>query len=79
MKKNKCLPFVYWLPRVHKNPRKARFIIATPKSSLKPVSESLAAVFKMHFHQTENYYNWTRTHNHLVRKQTLNHLGKLAK
>ena len=23
--------------------------------------------------------NWTRTHNHLVRKQTLNHLAKLAK
>ena len=22
--------------------------------------------------------NWTRTHNHLVRKQTLNHLAKLA-
>ena len=24
-------------------------------------------------------YNGTRTHNHLVRKQTLNHLAKLAK
>ena len=23
-------------------------------------------------------YNWTRTHNHLVHKQTLNHLAKLA-
>ena len=23
--------------------------------------------------------NWTRTHNHLVRKRTLNHLTKLAK
>ena len=23
--------------------------------------------------------NWTRTHNHLVHKQTLNHLAKLAK
>ena len=23
--------------------------------------------------------NWTRTHNHLVRKQTLNHLAKLTK
>ena len=22
--------------------------------------------------------NWTRTHNHLVRKRTLNHLAKLA-
>ena len=23
--------------------------------------------------------NWTRTHNHLVHKRTLNHLAKLAK
>ena len=23
-------------------------------------------------------WNWTRTHNHVVRKQTLNHLAKLA-
>ena len=32
---------------------------------------------------TENpgscYCNWTRTHNHLVHKRTLNHLAKLAK
>ena len=26
-----------------------------------------------------NYRNWIRTHNHLVRKWTLNHLAKLAK
>ena len=27
----------------------------------------------------KNDCNWTRTHNHLVRKQTLNHLAKLTK
>ena len=26
-----------------------------------------------------NDCNWTRTHNHLVHKRTLNHLAKLAK
>ena len=25
-----------------------------------------------------NHCNWTRTHNHLVRKRTLNHLAKLT-
>ena len=27
----------------------------------------------------KNECNWTRTHNHFVHKQTLNHLAKLAK
>ena len=35
------------------------------------------------FSKNKGYYksdcNWTRTHNHLVHKRTLNHLAKLAK
>ena len=40
MKKTKCLPYIYWLPKLDKNPTKARFIIAAPKSSPKPLSKS---------------------------------------
>ena len=29
--------------------------------------------------KTKIAYKWTRTHNHLLRKRTLNHLAKLAK
>ena len=29
---NHHLPNMYWLPKMHKNPIKARFIIASPKS-----------------------------------------------
>ena len=33
---NHRLPNMYWMPKMHKNPIKARFIIASPKSSIKP-------------------------------------------
>ena len=50
MKKTKCLPYIYWLPKLDKNPTKARFIIAAPKSSPKPLSKSVTALFKILFH-----------------------------
>ena len=53
----KCLPHIYWLPKVHKNPRKARTIKAASKFSLKPVSKFLAAVFKILFLQIESCNN----------------------
>ena len=31
------LPNRYWMPKMHKNPIKARFIIASPKSFIKPL------------------------------------------
>ena len=35
---NHRLPNMYWMPEMHKNPIKARFIIASPKSSIKPLA-----------------------------------------
>ena len=32
------LPNLYWMPKMYKNPIKARFIIASPKSSSKQTS-----------------------------------------
>ena len=34
MEVNQCLPSIYWLPKMHKSPSKARFIIAAPKKLL---------------------------------------------
>ena len=34
----KRLPSIYWLPKLHKNPTKTRFIIAAPTCSAKPLS-----------------------------------------
>ena len=35
---NHRLPNMYWMPKMNKNPIKARFIIAPPKSSIKPLA-----------------------------------------
>ena len=54
---NRCLPHIYWLPKLHKNPTKARFIILALKCFLKPLLASITAFFKILFHQIEDYSN----------------------
>ena len=54
---NHCLPRMYWLPKMHKNPTKARFIVAAPKCSVKPLSKTVTSVFKLFFKQIESYNN----------------------
>ena len=52
---NECLPQIYWLPKMHKNPAKFRFIIAAPKCAIKPLSKSITAIFKLFYSQIETY------------------------
>ena len=33
------------MPKMHENPIKARFIIASPKSSIKPLASTIASIF----------------------------------
>ena len=40
---------------MHKNPIKARFIIASPKSSIKPLAKTLTSVFRLFFRQIQTY------------------------
>lgn len=46
------LPFMYWIPKFHKNPPKARFIVSsadcTTKSISKPLSQILKLLQRMH-------------------------------
>ena len=42
-----CLPHMYWLPKMHNSPIKARFIIASPKSSIKPLSPAITSAFRI--------------------------------
>ena len=42
---NHRLPNMYWMPKMHKNPTKARFIIASPKSSIKPLARTITSIF----------------------------------
>ena len=57
---NKRLPNIYWLPKLHKKPTKARFIIAAPKCSIKPLSKSITSVFKLLFNQIHSYNDESR-------------------
>ena len=50
-----CLPKMYWLPKLHKNPIKARFIVAAPKGSIKSLSKNVTSAFKLFYKQIEAY------------------------
>ena len=52
---NLCLPNMYWIPKKHKVPSKARFIVAASLCSLKPLAKALTAVFKQFYKQIENF------------------------
>ena len=52
---NHCLPNMYWMPKLHKTPIKARFIIASPKSSVKPLAKVITSAFRLFYRQIENY------------------------
>ena len=87
--KDKCLPTIYWLPKLHKKPTKARFIIAAPKCSLKLMSKAITKVFKLMYNQIEDYNKkchfftgvktfWTIQNNSPVIK-SINNLNKRNK
>ena len=41
--------------QMHKNPIKARFIIAPPKSSIKPLARTITSVFRLFFRQIQTF------------------------
>ena len=43
------------MPKMHKNPIKARFIIASPKSSIKPLTRTNTSIFCLFFRQIQTY------------------------
>ena len=47
----KCLPQMYWLPKMHKNPTKFRFIVAADRCSAQPLAKTLTSVFKPFYHK----------------------------
>ena len=42
-----CLPYIYWLPKMHKIPSGARFIIVGKKSINKQLSKHVTSAFKL--------------------------------
>ena len=45
---------ICWTPKLRKNLTRARFIIAAPKCSVKPLLKVVTVVLKLKYEQTEN-------------------------
>ena len=54
--KDKNLPIMYWIPKLHKNPVSFRFLIASNNCSTKPLSKAFSNVFKTIYSQIENFH-----------------------
>ena len=52
---NHRLPNIYWMLKMYKNLVKARFIIAPPKSSLKPPARATTSIFRLFFRQIQTF------------------------
>ena len=49
------LPSMYWTPKKHKVPSKARFIVAAKRCTIKPLAKCITAILKRF--QTQSYSN----------------------
>ena len=58
--KEKTLPIMYWIPKMHKNSTGARFIIAYRICSTKQISKSVSNAFKLVCSKTENFHKNTK-------------------
>ena len=54
--KERELPMMHWLPKLHKTPTKARFIIASKQCSTKQLSKAVSSVFRLAYQQIENFH-----------------------
>ena len=63
--KQKALPIMYWLPKMHKTPIGCRFIIASKQCSTKPLTKVISIVFKMIFNTVESFHNKSRFYSRL--------------
>ena len=52
----RTLPDIYWIPKLHKNPVKFRFIIASKHCTTKRLSKNLSSIFTLFQKQIDTYY-----------------------
>ena len=63
---NEDLPCIYWLPKMHKYPIGHRFIIASKKCSMKPLSKNISSIFKVFYNLIESYHNKSKFFSGLI-------------
>ena len=47
---------MYWTPKMHYTPSRARFIVSSAKCSTKPISRLVSNAFKLIFNQIQNFH-----------------------
>ena len=52
-----CLTSMYWIPKMHKNPIGERFVITSPKCSLKPLLKDASSILKLFQKQIQAYHD----------------------
>ena len=54
--KQKTLPIMYWTPKMHYTPSRARFIVSSANCSTKPLSRIVSNTFKRIFKQVQSFH-----------------------
>ena len=54
--KQKTLPIMYWTPKMHYTPSRARFIVSSATCSTKPLSRVVSNAFKRIFKQVQSFH-----------------------
>ena len=55
--KNQILPIMYWTPKMHYSPSRARFIVASACCSTKPLSKTVSIIFRKIQNQIQNFHD----------------------
>ena len=55
--KQKVLPIMYWSPKMHYTPSRARFIVASSSCSTKPMSKVVSAIFRKIQNQIQSFHD----------------------
>ena len=68
----KTLPIMYWTPKMHYNPSRARFIVSSAKCSTKPISRVISNAFKLIFNQIQNFHDKSKFYKNYNRFWVIN-------
>ena len=68
----KTLPIMYWTPKMHYTPSRARFIVSSAKCSTKPISRVVSNAFKLIFNQIQNFHEMSKFYKNYNRFWVIN-------
>ena len=70
--RQKTLPIMYWTPKMHYTPSRARFIVSSAKYSTKRLSHVISNTFKLIFNQIQNFHDKSKFYKNYNRFWVIN-------